>query len=103
MTTTTLSAARMLRELARRLESAERAAIKTAVARAALPAGSSRARVTTANARWASCCEERDRQRAAFCAVGLGALAQQVERVVDAETALAKMTQDARLHLQERR
>ena len=39
MTTTTLSAARMLRELARRLSPPERAAIKTAVARAALPAG----------------------------------------------------------------
>lgn len=71
MTTTTLSAARMLRELARRLESAERAAIKTAVARAALPAGSSRARVTTANARWTRAAEHRDRCEAALVAAGV--------------------------------
>lgn len=71
MTTTTLSAERMLRELARRLESAERAAIKTAVARAALPAGSSRARVTTANARWTRAAEHRGRCEAALVAAGV--------------------------------
>lgn len=34
---------------------------RAAVARAALPPGSSRARVTSANARWSSQAEERDR------------------------------------------
>jgi hypothetical protein len=42
-----------------------RASQKACDARAALPPGSSRARVTTLNARWANAAEERDR-RAAF-------------------------------------
>lgn len=37
------------------------ASAKACSARAALPPGSSRARVTTANARWASAAEARDR------------------------------------------
>lgn len=40
---------------------AERASARAADARAALPIGSTRARVTTANARWKSAAEERDR------------------------------------------
>ena len=43
---------------------AYRASVKAAKARADLPAGSSRARVTTANARWKSAAEERDRLEA---------------------------------------
>lgn len=49
--------AKLNREL-RRLEAQVR---KTSEARRLLPPGSSRARVTTANARWASACEARDR------------------------------------------
>jgi hypothetical protein len=45
------------KELAR----AEKASAKAAERRAALPPGSSRARVTTANARWATAAEHRDR------------------------------------------
>lgn len=44
----------------RALAAAQRACDKRTAARAALPAGSSRARVTTANARWARACEQRD-------------------------------------------
>lgn len=40
---------------------AEKASARAADARAALPIGASRARVTTANARWRSAAEERDR------------------------------------------
>jgi hypothetical protein len=39
---------------------------KTSAARMALPAGSSRAKVTTANARWMRACEARDRHEAAI-------------------------------------
>lgn len=67
----TLDAARMLRTLARQLEDAEKACIKATAARAALPAGSSRARVTTANARWATAAEHRDRCEAALVAAGV--------------------------------
>ncbi len=42
------------------------AAAKACDARASLPAGSPRARVTSANARWASAAEERDRRAAAL-------------------------------------
>ena len=48
------------------LVSAERKALAAMAARAALPAGSSRARVTTANARWATACEARDRALAEY-------------------------------------
>jgi len=48
---------RMFRQLAR----AEAASLKAAAGRHRLPAGSSRARVTTANARWAQAAEHRDR------------------------------------------
>jgi hypothetical protein len=41
--------------------SSSRKSARFADARAALPAGSSRARVTSANARWARAAEERDR------------------------------------------
>ena len=37
------------------------ASSRASVARRDLPAGSSRAKVTTLNARWSSCAEERDR------------------------------------------
>lgn len=42
------------------------AVVRTSNARAALPPGSSRARVTTANARWSTACEARDRREAAL-------------------------------------
>lgn len=45
---------------------AEKASARAADARAALPIGASRARVTTANARWRSAAEERDRLWAAL-------------------------------------
>ena len=70
-TSATLSAARMLRTLARDLEAAELAMLKASAARAALPAGSSRAKVTTANARWSTKCEQRDRVEARLVAAGV--------------------------------
>lgn len=70
-TSATLAAARMLRTLARDLEAAELAMLKASAARAALPAGSSRARVTTANARWSTKCEQRDRVEARLVAAGV--------------------------------
>jgi hypothetical protein len=48
---------RLRRELAR----AEVASLKASESRARLPAGSSRARVTSANAHWARLAEHRDR------------------------------------------
>ncbi len=67
----TLAAARMLRTLARDLEAAELAMLKASAARAALPAGSSRAKVTTANARWSTKCEQRDRVEDRLVAAGV--------------------------------
>lgn len=55
-------------ELVRRLQLAERKSLKACSARGALPAGSTRARVTTANARWANAAEFRDRAQDAVCA-----------------------------------
>lgn len=46
--------------------SAARASAEASDARAALPFGSSRARITTANARWSRHAEERDRLYAAL-------------------------------------
>lgn len=46
---------------AKALVAAERASLKAAERRGALPPGSSRARVTTANADWARKAEHRDR------------------------------------------
>ena len=67
----TLQAARVLRTLARDLEAAEKRSIATTAARAALPGGSSRARVTTANARWARAAEDRDHCEARLVAAGV--------------------------------
>lgn len=47
--------------LLRQYKSATIQSAKASAAREALPAGSSRAKVTTANARWARAAEERDR------------------------------------------
>jgi hypothetical protein len=47
-------------QLERALRAAERSSAKASAARRALPAGSSRARVTTANARWMRAAEHRD-------------------------------------------
>jgi hypothetical protein len=47
-------------ELQRLLAKAEKASAKAAERRAALPPGSSRARVTSANAKWARAAEHRD-------------------------------------------
>jgi hypothetical protein len=47
-------------QLRRELAAAERKSAKAAEARSSLPPGSSRARVTTANARWARAAEARD-------------------------------------------
>ncbi|MCB9507993.1 MAG: hypothetical protein H6697_10040 [Myxococcales bacterium] len=51
---------------AKNLVAAQKATEKAGAARHALPPGSTRARVTTANARWASQAEERDRCEAAL-------------------------------------
>lgn len=50
-----------LKRLVTLLDRAEAKAQKACDTRAALPPGSSRARVTTANARWATAAEARDR------------------------------------------
>ena len=47
-------------DIVRELKAAERASQKACSARANLPSGSSRARVTTANARWMRAAEYRD-------------------------------------------
>lgn len=52
--------------LVRALVAAQARSTKTSEARLALPAGSSRARVTTANARWMRASEDRDRREAAL-------------------------------------
>lgn len=49
------------RQLEKLLRIATERAAEAAESRQRLPAGSSRARVTSANARWASAAEERDR------------------------------------------
>jgi len=48
----------------RALAKAQAASTKASEARAALPPGSSRAKVTTLNARWMRAAEERDRRAA---------------------------------------
>lgn len=50
-----------IRKLERELARAEAASKRWSERRAALPAGSTRARVTTANAKWARAAEHRDR------------------------------------------
>jgi hypothetical protein len=50
-----------LLEALHELDTAERKSLAACAAREALPAGSTRARVTTANARWMSASEHRDR------------------------------------------
>ena len=50
-----------LRRLQVQLAAAEAKAARASERRRALPAGSSRARITTANARYATACEARDR------------------------------------------
>lgn len=52
-----------LDQLRKALAAAEAKSARLCEARASLPAGASRARVTSANARWASAAEERDRIR----------------------------------------
>lgn len=47
-------------QLKKALAAAEKKSERLAMARAALPAGSSRARVTSANAKWARAAEYRD-------------------------------------------
>lgn len=56
----------MIDALRKKLDAAEKKSLKAMEARRALPAGSSRARVTTANARWMTACEARDRALAAY-------------------------------------
>jgi hypothetical protein len=50
-----------VKALERALQKAQAASDRASEARRALPPGSSRARVTTANARWMRAAEERDR------------------------------------------
>lgn len=50
-----------LERLKKELDKAQAKSMKAAAARHALTPGSSRARVTTANARWASAAEARDK------------------------------------------
>lgn len=54
---------RPLLDAVRELDKAHRRSVKAADARHDLPPGSSRARVTTANARWARAAEARDERR----------------------------------------
>jgi hypothetical protein len=54
----------ILKNLRRDLARAEKASLKAAEARSKLPPGSSRACVTTANARWMRAAEHRDRMLA---------------------------------------
>jgi hypothetical protein len=61
----------------KRLDAAQKASEKAADARASLPTGSTRAKVTTANARWANAAEDRDRKKAAYIA----ALMAELQRV----------------------
>lgn len=61
MTRATPRAALSLAALRKLLDRAEKDSARCAAARAALPAGSSRARVTSANARWMRAAEQRDR------------------------------------------
>lgn len=65
---------RALAVLMRELAAAHDASEKAMIARDRLPAGSSRAKVTSANARWAAAAEERgrlgDRLRGALWAAG---------------------------------
>ena len=56
-----------LAKLRRELRAAEAASLKASDARMALPPGSSRARVTTANSRWMRKAEDRDRRLRALC------------------------------------
>jgi hypothetical protein len=51
-------------EMLRELRALERKVERTSEARRLLPPGSSRARVTTANARWSTACAARDRLQA---------------------------------------
>lgn len=53
--------ASFIKRLEKLLAAATMKSAKACDARAALPPGSSRARVTTANARWRRCVEDRDR------------------------------------------
>ncbi len=50
-----------IKRLERALEKAQAASLRASEARRRLPYGSSRARVTTANANWARAAEHRDR------------------------------------------
>ena len=50
----------------KRLDAAQKASAKLADSRADLPAGSSRAKVTTANAKWARAAAERDHALLAY-------------------------------------
>lgn len=60
-----------IKKLRRELKVANRASEKAAEARFKLEAGSSRARVTTANARWMRAAEHRDRLLAQLQALGV--------------------------------
>lgn len=73
-----------VRARAREFAKAVRAKLKASAARRALPIGSSRARVTTANARLGVACEEFMRQHMEMVAGDLGAIAEAVERVEEA-------------------
>jgi hypothetical protein len=59
---------RSIPDLQRALKSASEKSRRLCLARAELPPGSSRARVTTANARWKSAAEERERLEAELLA-----------------------------------
>ena len=56
-----MSAARPRSQVARELAAAQRASLKASEARMAHPVGSSRARVTSLNAKWMRAAEHRDR------------------------------------------
>lgn len=55
----------------REYRAAEVAVAKASARRRAIPAGGSRAQVTTANARWMSACEHRDRIEARLADYGV--------------------------------
>ena len=62
-----------------------RAVNVTSEARRDLPRGSSRAKVTSANAKWSACCEHRDRIADNLRAEGLGDLVAAIDRLAGVE------------------
>lgn len=74
-----------IRAAARHLLEDCRRTVRASNARFALPPGSSRARVTTANANWASACEQRDTSERVLESIGGAEVVPLVKEVADLE------------------